>query len=608
MLDGVFNHLSSDSPIFDRYHHYPTVGACESVDSPYRDWFAFTPDPDGECAGPGGPGTMTYAGWFGFDSIPVIDKTNPEVQDYFLTDDDSITRRWLDDGASGWRLDVSGDASFPDGYWETFRDVVHETDPDALTISETWQKDSTLLRMIRGDRLDTTMNYRLRDAVIGLLAPQGFDSKGFADSGYQITPTQFADRIESIREDYPDAAYYSLMNLLDSHDTERLLWTLTPGAETTAAKEGNAANLAAGKARQRIAALIQYTMPGAPTVFYGDEVGMTGDDDPDDRRTYPWPGKGAGTRDMALFAHYQSLADARADIPALTDGDLRLLLTDDAAGTVAYGRTTDAQAAIVAINRSDTARVLTIPVAGYLPDGTVLSVEAAANTPATGSATVAGGELAVTLPALSAAVLATGPIDLAPPAAPTNLEVTGRGRQRGEPGVERIGRGSWLRRLRQPALGRRLRQGQRRAGHRDRVHGHRARERAPLLLRRPRARRMPATPATRRTRSRASRTSRSAGPTCSGRRRWSTPSAPSTGPITSTARSGSTASRASRAPRPACARRPASGPTAAIHRPIHRPGRGWTPPSTSMPATTTSSSRRCSPRRPARSTTPTGTP
>ena len=427
VLDGVFNHLSSDSPIFDRYHHYPAVGACESVDSPYRAWFAFTPDSDGECAGPDGPGTMTYAGWFGFDSIPVIDKTNPEVQEYFLTDDASITRRWLDDGASGWRLDVSGDASFPAGYWETFREVVHETDPEALTISETWQKDSTLLRMIRGDRLDTTMNYRLRDAVLGLLAPQSFDSKGFADSGYQITPTQFADRIESIREDYPDAAYYSLMNLLDSHDTERLLWTLTPGAETTAAKEGNAANLAAGKARQRIAALIQYTMPGAPTVFYGDEVGMTGDDDPDDRRTYPWPGKGGGTRDMALFAHYQALADARADLPALTDGDLRLLLTDDATGTVAYGRTTDAQAAIVAINRSDAARVLTIPVAGYLPDGSVLAVEAAANAPATGSVTVAGGELAVTLPALSAAVLATGPIDLAPPAAPTGLAITDEG-------------------------------------------------------------------------------------------------------------------------------------------------------------------------------------
>ena len=86
--------------------------------------------------------------------------------------------------------------------------------------------------MLRGDRADTTMNYRLRDAVIGLLAPGPFDSKGFADSGRIISPTEFATRLASIREDYPDAAYYSLMNLLDSHDTERLLWTLTPGTET----------------------------------------------------------------------------------------------------------------------------------------------------------------------------------------------------------------------------------------------------------------------------------------------------------------------------------------------------------------------------------------
>lgn len=338
ILDGVFNHLSSDSAFFDRYGQYPEVGACESVDSPYRDWFYFSSDPDGPCAGTDGP--TSYGAWFGFDSIPVIDKSLPEVQEYFLTDDDSITRRWLEDGASGWRLDVSGDPSFPDGYWETFREVVKETDPEALTISETWQKDSTLLREIRGDRLDTTMNYRLRDAVLGLLAPQGFDSKGFADSGYQITPTQFANRIGSVREDYPDAAYYSLMNLLDSHDTERLLWTLTPGAETTAAKEADAANLAAGKARQRIASLIQFTMPGVPTVFYGDEVGVTGDDDPDDRRTYPWPGQGrrGDTRDMALHAHYASLADARDGVEALTEGDLRILLSDDAAGTVAYGR------------------------------------------------------------------------------------------------------------------------------------------------------------------------------------------------------------------------------------------------------------------------------
>ena len=117
--------------------------------------------------------------------------------------------------------------------------MVKKADPQALTVSESWQKDSSLLRMLRGDRLDTTMNYRLRDAVIGLLTPGTFDSKGFGDSGYQTTVSQFANRLASTREDYPDAAYYSLMNLLDSHDTERLRWTLTPGVETTVGRERN---------------------------------------------------------------------------------------------------------------------------------------------------------------------------------------------------------------------------------------------------------------------------------------------------------------------------------------------------------------------------------
>ena len=314
ILDGVFNHMSSDSPLFDRYHHYATVGACESTSSPYRTWFVFSEvgAGNGNCAGANGPSSADYEGWFGFDSIPVLLKTQAAVQAYFLTAPDSVAKHWILAGASGWRLDVSGDPSFPNGYWESFRDVVKAANPQALTISETWQKDSTLLRMVRGDRLDTTMNYRFRDAVLGFLAPQDFDPKGFADSGHAITPSTFLSRLASAREDYSDATYYSLMNLLDSHDTERLLWTLTPGPDTPANKEANAASVAAGKARLRLASLIQFTVPGAPTVYYGDEVGMTGDDDPDDRRTYPWADLG-GTPDTALFSHYQSLAALRRE-------------------------------------------------------------------------------------------------------------------------------------------------------------------------------------------------------------------------------------------------------------------------------------------------------
>ena len=136
ILDGVFNHMSSDSPFFDRYHRYPTVGACESLASPWRNWFEFTTS-NVPC-----DGRRTTTAGSASTRIPVLKKANPAVQQYFLTGPDAISRRWLKDGAAGWRLDVSGDPSFPSGYWETFRSVVKGVDPDALTISETWQKDT----------------------------------------------------------------------------------------------------------------------------------------------------------------------------------------------------------------------------------------------------------------------------------------------------------------------------------------------------------------------------------------------------------------------------------------------------------------------------------
>src|SRR5262249_5496037 len=363
-------------------------------------------------------GTADYTGWFGFDSLPVLTKTRSDVQSYFR----DVARYWLRQGAAGWRFDVSGDPSFPNGYWEAMRQAISQVDPNALTISETWQKDSTLLRMIRGDRLDTAMNYRLRDAVLAVLARGPFDPKGFADSGHTISSSQFAARLASIQEDYARAAFYSAMNLLDSHDTARLLWTMTPGSDTRADKEQNAANVAAGKQRVKLASLIQFGLPGAPTVYYGDEVGLTGADDPDDRRTYPWPDAG-GHPDTTVYDHYRSLAQLRRDVPALTSGDFRVLLTDNAAGTVAFGRKTSSSAAIVAINRSDSTQSLDIPVGGYLPDGTSFQWHYGG----TGSASVSGGTLHVTLDPLSGALLATGTVDLAPPVAPAGLHVTSEG-------------------------------------------------------------------------------------------------------------------------------------------------------------------------------------
>ena len=258
ILDGVFNHMSSDSPLFDRYHHYPTVGACESATSPYRAGSRSTTSAPAAATCVGSdrrPNSARYDGWFGFDSHPrpqQVAARGPGV----LPDRPRQRSRSTGSrpGASGWRMDVSGDASLPEratGRRSATVVKAHEA-RRADRSARRGRRTSTLLRMIRGDRLDTTMNYRLRDAVIGFLAPgdvrlQGLRRQRPRSSSRRSSSTGW----RRMREDYPDAAYYSLMNLLDSHDTERLLWTLTPGAETTADTRAERRQRGRGQAARR---------------------------------------------------------------------------------------------------------------------------------------------------------------------------------------------------------------------------------------------------------------------------------------------------------------------------------------------------------------------
>jgi glycosidase len=427
ILDGVFNHVSSDSAYFDRYHHFSTVGACESLDSPYRDWFFFTDvaPGTGTCVGSDGtPDSANYNAWFGFDSLPVLDKNHPEVRDLVYAADNAVARYWLDLGASGWRLDVMGDLSFPADFWPEFRQAVKETQGDAVIVGELWKKHETLDK-IQGNMADTSMNYRFRNAILGFFGT--VDNKGFPDDGQSNQPPSlFALKLTSVREDYPDAAYYTMLNLMSSHDTMRILWALTPGENNREDREFNAANLAQGKELLRLASIVQFTIPGAPMVYYGDEVGVTGDDDPDDRRTFPWNGTGpyGVGGDVALMQHFQMLAGLRADNPVFRDGELSFLLTDDTNRTLGYLMRTASQAAVVALNRNSTPQTVTINVSGRLPDSVVLSDALGT----VGSVTAVNGVLTLTLPPLSAAVLLPQPgQDLIAPAAPAALTATADG-------------------------------------------------------------------------------------------------------------------------------------------------------------------------------------
>lgn len=416
VLDGVFNHVSSDSKYFDRYGHFSDVGACESVSSPYRGWFYFFDEAGGPCAGPGGPNTMNYNAWFGFDSLPVLNKNVQAVRDLFYAGANNVNSAWLSRGADGWRLDVMGDGSFPADFWQEFRVAVKDENPNAPIIGELWKKFE-ILPKTRGDQADTAMGYRFRNAILGFFGT--IDDKGFVDDGESNQPpTLFASKLISVREDNADASYYTMMNILGSHDTRRILWALTPGERNREEREFNAANLARGKTLLKLAAVVQMTTPGTPTIYYGDEVAMTGDDDPDDRRAFPWNGAKPGG-DAAMLAHYTKLTQLRNSNKVFRQGEMTFLLADDAARTMAYLMRTTTEAAIVAVNRNETPQTLVIDAHGRLPNAVNLT-DALGTLP--GTITAANGVITVQLPALSAAILM--PVrgqDLVAPRQPANL-------------------------------------------------------------------------------------------------------------------------------------------------------------------------------------------
>ncbi len=442
VLDGVFNHLSSDSPFFDRYHHYTTVGACEDIHSQYRSWFTFhdVAPGSGVCVdSQNRPNSATYDGWAGFDSIPVITKRDPvnqsvpyaPVAKYFYSDPlHSVADLWLKLGASGWRFDVMTDPSFPLVYWQQLRSVTKGIKPDETLIAEAWQWYDNI-PLTYGDTADTAMGYRFRNAVLGLLG--AVDNKGFPEeTNPNLPPSTFVKRMESIREDYSDATYYTFQNLLDSHDTTRILWSLTPGQDNRQDKELNAANLALGKKRESIAALVQMTVPGTPSIYYGDEVSLTGASDPDDRRAFPWklnPDGSYATNkndfiyfgaagDHATLNWYRLLSAIRLTNPVLRQGKLTFLLADDTNLTLSYALRKDNSLAIIVINRNETTpEAITVPTAPYLRDGVKLI-----DLLGSGKVTTLNGSFQVKLDPLKAAIFIMIPGQvITGPAAPKGL-------------------------------------------------------------------------------------------------------------------------------------------------------------------------------------------
>jgi len=378
ILDGVFNHASSDSLYFDRYHRYPTDGACESLTSIWRTWFHFKTD-HVPC------NSNDYNGWFGFDSLPTFDHNNPAVRDFFFRGADNVTQHWYGLGASGWRFDVADDSNFPHNWWVEYRGYAKGYKPDGPLIGEIWPNAS---QWLAGDQMDSVMNYRFRKNITGFArnADWSDDNNNGTNNIPGLTPSQFDHATRAVRDDYPPQATAAMMSLIDSHDVNRALFVLTELGDH---------GLTEAKQRLKLAALFQFTYIGAPTVWYGDEIALNSPSkysspngpvgDPYTRAPYPWldqPGNPNiyGPPDTNMLAYYTNLAHIRKQYPALRQGDFTTLLTGDtqqpgtAPNTYAFARTLQGQTAlVVALNNGAVTNNASIPVTGFYTDGTQLT-------------------------------------------------------------------------------------------------------------------------------------------------------------------------------------------------------------------------------------------
>lgn len=479
VLDGVFNHTSSDSTYFDRYFRYDAngvltspggigtndgSGACESQNSDFRDWYYFTdvPAPTGTCVSSSGTANgANYTSWFGFDSLPKLQANSQAVRDLiwdggnWQTGEDGIARYWMQ-YADGWRLDVGGDVDPgvindpSNDYWEGFRTAVRATNPETYIVIEEWGNASSWLL---GQEMDATMNYQYGSAMLSFWRDTEFvdnDHNPGSSAGplTPLSPSQLDERLKNWQERYPPEAYYAMMNLLDSHDTNRALFMLdhnaANGTDPTPLLDPNY-NWFDAIERLKGVVLLQMTLPGAPTIYYGDEVGLVGpvyyyngkwEDDPYNRQPFPWLDE-SGTpfytrlQDQAgqdyLRDYYKLLIGARNAHPALRTGSFDTLLVDDAHSVYAYGRLAadNSDAAVVILNRAGTthapmAQDVALNVAGYLPAGAVFDEVLSGDT----YTVTTSGWLTVTVPDQSGAVLVLASALPEPPAPVTDLAVT----------------------------------------------------------------------------------------------------------------------------------------------------------------------------------------
>jgi glycosidase len=332
ILDGVFNHVGSDSRYFNRYGRYEGQGAYQGTHSLYHDWFHFHED-------------GTYDSWWGIELLPSLNKHNEHYRQ-FICGDDGVIANWAKKGVSGWRLDVVDE--LPDIFLDPLCTSIKKQDSDALIIGEVWEDASHKIaygvrrRYFLGGQLDSVMNYPMKDAIIAC-----------AKDG---DVARLADTVAALCQNYPGNVLNSLMNVLGTHDTMRIL-TVLSGADFPEGKLAmsgfrlTSKQLSKAKKRLKIASVLQFTLPGVPCVYYGDEAGMEGGADPFNRRCYPW-----GDEDQELVSWYISLSQLRREHSCFKDGKYELV--EARAGLYAFTRGHGRERVLVAVNVSSSDRIL----------------------------------------------------------------------------------------------------------------------------------------------------------------------------------------------------------------------------------------------------------
>ena len=329
ILDGVFNHTGSDSVYFNKDAHYPCVGAIQSETSQYSSWFTFHHYPD------------SYESWWGIDTLPRVKSDDPTYRE-FLFGENGIVRHYTKLGISGWRLDVADELS--DDFLAQLAATVREEKKDAIVIGEVWEDATNKIsygirkKYFRGKELDSVMNYPVQKATIAYLRDGDF--------------AYFRRTLESIYGNYPPDAANTLMNILGTHDTERILTALGDRNIENLPYEARAGHKMPDDARERavkllrLAVCIQMTVPGVPCIYYGDEAGLEGYKDPFCRLPFPW-----GKEDAALTAFYRTVSMARKEEDIFKDGTFAIVYVD--ADILCYERIRGKDKIVVLLNRGE---------------------------------------------------------------------------------------------------------------------------------------------------------------------------------------------------------------------------------------------------------------